>query len=455
MSELNNLQKASIPGLLVALGIVFGDIGTSPLYVLRPVMADKPVSELLVLGALSCIFWTLTMQTTIKYIFLTLKADNKGEGGIFALYALLRHKEGKWLIFPAMLGGSMLLADGVITPPISVASAIEGLSIIYPNIQTLPIVIGILLGLFLAQPFGTEKIGKFFGPVMLVWFTTIGIVGLASLIGNLGIIRAINPFYAFKFLSQYPNGIWLLGAIFLCSTGAEALYSDLGHCGRQNIRFSWSFVKLALILNYFGQGAWLLKHIGQTYSSNFNPFYSIMPNWFLSFGIGIATLATIIASQALISGSYTLVNEAMRLNLWPKLEVDYPSEQRGQIYVPWINWFLCICCIGVTLFFRESKNMEAAFGLAVTLTMLMTTVLFAAYLDSRRTPKPLIKLYLTVYLLIESSFLVANLVKFFHGGWVTLLIGGSLFYVMWTWYQARFIYRKYVQFQDVKEAIPC
>ncbi len=459
-----NLKKATPVGLIIALGIVYGDLGTSPLYVFNAIIRDKVISETLILGGLSCIIWTLTLQTTLKYIILTLQADNNGEGGIFSLYALIRRQK-KWLVFPAMIGGASVLADGIITPSITVTSAIEGLRQIplFSNIggdTIVYIVMGILILLFFSQQFGTANIGKLFGPIMFFWFMMLAVLGTMHLLDFLSIFKALNPWYGIKLLTIYPNGFWILGAVFLCTTGAEALYSDLGHCGRQNIRISWIYVKVALILNYLGQGAWLLsEHSGKVFTkeiidSGFNPFYGIMPEGFKMFGIVIATIAAIIASQALISGSFTLISESMRLNLWPKMKVNFPTEERGQLYIPGINTLLLVGCLGITLYFRTSSNMEAAYGLAITLCMLATSILFANYLVSRRTPKILIYFYLLVYLSIEISFLIANLEKFPHGGFVTLIVGGGLFTVMYVWFRARKIKNRYIEFVRLEEYLP-
>ena len=411
-------NRVSVAGLLIALGIIFGDIGTSPLYVLNAITSGKEITEELIIGALSLIIWTLTLQTTIKYVILTLQADNKGEGGIFSLFALVRRRK-KWLVFPAMVGGAALLADGMITPPISVTSAIEGLKQV-PALHEISqwtviyIVIGILSVLFFIQQFGTAFIGRFFGPVMGVWFFMLAALGLIHLVGDLSILRAFNPYYGIRLLSVYPNGFYILGGVFLCTTGAEALYSDLGHCGKWNIRYSWIFVKTCLILNYLGQGAWLLatnkgKLIdSEMIESGFNPFYGVMPHWFIYFGIAIATAATIIASQALISGSFTLVSEAMRLNLWPKQKINYPTEARGQLYVPAVNFLLYIGCIGIVLYFKKASNMEAAYGLAITVTMIATSILFSNYLVLRRTKPILVYLYLAIYFAIEFSFFLCQ-----------------------------------------------
>ncbi|MBE7174174.1 MAG: KUP/HAK/KT family potassium transporter [Williamsia sp.] len=459
-----NINKVTVAGLLIALGIIYGDIGTSPLYVLNAIIRDKVVEDKLIIGALSCIIWTLTLQTTIKYVVLTLKADNRGEGGIFSLYALVRRQK-KWLVVPAMLGGAALLADGMITPPISVTSAIEGLR----NIDALGtisdrrivyIVLGIITALFFLQQFGTASIGKMFGPIMFIWFMMLAVLGLYHLSDDFAIFKALNPYYAINILATYPRGFWILGGVFLCTTGAEALYSDLGHCGRGNIRISWIFVKSCLILNYLGQGAWLLanKH-GQTITTKmiddgFNPFYRLMPVWFLIIGIVIATIAAIIASQALISGSFTLISEAMRLNLWPKMKLNYPSEEKGQIYIPAINTTLFLGCCGIVLYFQKAQKMEAAYGLAITICMIATTILFANFLISRRVRSLYIYLYLTVYLTLELSFLFANLDKFPHGGFVTLIAGGALFGVMYVWFRSRRIKNRYVEFVRLEHYVP-
>ena len=417
---------------------------------MKAIVGKQAINPEVVLGGISCIIWTLTIQTTFKYVMLTLRADNKGEGGIFSLYALVRRTKLKWLIWPAIIGGSALLADGIITPPISVASAIEGLRIFNPDIPTVPIVIAIITALFIIQQFGTKFVGQFFGPVMLVWFSTIGILGVSNLIHYPSVLKAINPYHAIHLITQYPGGFWLLGAVFLCTTGAEALYSDLGHCGRKNIRITWAFVKTTLILNYLGQAAWLMQRDG-TLLRDKNPFFEMMPTWFLVPGIVIATTAAIVASQALISGSFTLINEAIRLNFWPKVRVVYPTDLRGQLYVPSVNWMLLIGCVGITLFFRESSGMEAAYGLAIIITMLSTTLLLSYYLYLRRVSYIFIFSVLVLFLTVELSFLVANLDKFPHGGWLTLLIAVGLVTMMWGWYAARKIRNRFVEFVKLKD----
>lgn len=436
----------------MTLGIIYGDIGTSPLYVIKAIIADKVISKELIFGGLSCVFWTLTLQTTFKYVIITLRADNNGEGGIFSLYALVRRRK-PFLIFPAIIGGCALLADGMITPPISVASAIEGLRILNPEIPTLPIVVSIITALFFIQRVGTNIVGKAFGPIMLVWFSMLAILGIMSAITHPEIFLSLNPYYAYNLLVHYPEGFWLLGAVFLCTTGAEALYSDLGHCGKSNIRASWVFVKVALLLNYFGQGAWVLTHEGENIT-HLNPFYALMPEWFLLSGIIIATMAAIIASQALISGSFTLISEALRLNVWPKVTIKYPTEMKGQLYVPSANWILFSGCIAVVLYFKESSQMEAAYGLAITIAMLMTTLLLSNYLKKIRTPKWIVYFLLILFLTVEFSFLIANLRKFEHGGWVSLIISVAFILVMWVWFKGRKIKNRLTEFVNLRDYLP-
>ena len=471
-----NFNKVTAAGLLVALGIIYGDIGTSPLYVFSEIINGKPISEDLILGGLSCIIWTLTLQTTIKYVFLTLQADNRGEGGIFSLYTLVRRRR-RWLVAPAMIGGAALLADGMITPPISVTSAVEGLKQIHrfagiEEMQIVYIVLGILAILFFMQQFGSASIGKLFGPIMAVWFSMLAFLGVLHIHDDWSILKAFSPTYAINLLVNYPKGFWLLGAVFLCTTGAEALYSDLGHCGKGNIRYSWIFVKIALILNYLGQGAWLLTQQGKVFATDElmknasflghfpmaqtlrNPFFAVMPQWFLLPGIIIATAAAIIASQALISGSFTLISEAMRLNLWPRLRITYPTEERGQLFIPAINLLLFMGCCGITFYFKNSGNMGAAYGLAITLCMLATSILFANYLVLHRVHSVFIYLYLGVYLTLELSFLAANLDKFPHGGFVTLIVGGLLFLIMYVWFKSRKIKNRYVEFVRLDQYLP-
>jgi KUP system potassium uptake protein len=441
------LNKVSAAGLLITLGVIYGDIGTSPLYVMSSILGNDTIDPVFVKGAISAVFWTLTLQTTIKYVVLTLRADNNGEGGIFSLFTLVRRNKFKWLIVPAIVGGSALLADGIITPPISVSAAIEGLRFFNPKLNTVPIVIGILCGLFFMQQFGARFIGRFFGPLMMIWFSMLGILGLWAMLGNWSVLSAVNPYYTYELLATHPRGIFILGSVFLCTTGAEALYSDLGHCGKKNIRVSWVFVKTMLVLNYFGQGAWLIEHAGHRMSEfqASNPFFAIMSPSFMPVGIVIATIAAIIASQALISGSFTLINEAMRLNLWPKVKVKYPTELRGQLYIPSLNWLLLAGCTMVVLYFRESSGMEGAYGLAIVLCMLMTTTLLNFYLHMKRYNRYFIYVTIAVYLVIELAFLTANLSKFTHGGWITLLIAVILMTVMTVWHLAKQIRKRYLE----------
>ncbi len=460
-----NLNKVTAPGLLIALGIIYGDIGTSPLYVFNAIIKDKLIDDILIIGSLSCIIWTITLQTTMKYVIMVLRADNRGEGGTFALYALVRRRY-KWLVYPAMIGGAALLADGIITPPISITSAIEGLREMpfLEDIQTNTIVIIVIIIIalfFFMQQFGTASIGKLFGPVMFIWFSMLAILGAAHVMDDLSVFKAFNPYYAINFLSIYPSGFWLLGAIFLCTTGAEALYSDLGHCGRGNIRISWMFVKSCLLINYIGQGANLLAHRKGLIITDevkaqlhINAFYDLMPEWFILVGVAIATVAAIIASQAMVSGSFTLISEAMRLNLWPKLKIKYPSDERGQLYIPGINTMMFIGCVSVVLYFRTVEKMEAAYGLAIIITMLATTLLYANYMVMHRVKPWLIYLFLIVYTFIEVAFLIALLLKFTHGGYITIIVAAFMFAMMYLWYRARKIKNRYIEFVRLEQYLP-
>ncbi len=453
MSETHShSHKVTAAALFVTLGIIYGDIGTSPLYVMRAIIGDGIINRQLILGALSCIFWTLTIQTTLKYVFLTLQADNHGEGGIFALYTLVSGtKRNQWLIYPAMLGGALLLADGFITPPISVSSAIEGLQILdnFKDLNVVPIVIGILTALFFIQQFGTKMVGNFFGPVMFTWFTMLAVLGIINLSNDWSVLWAFSPHYALDLLVNYPDGFWVLGAVFLCTTGAEGIYSDLGHCGKQNIRITWGFVKIALILNYFGQGAWLLSREGQTLYKS--PFYGVMPEWFLPFGITVATCAAIVASQALISGSFTLINEAMRLNLWPKVRINYPTEIMGQLYIPSVNLILWLGCISIVFIFGSSEHMEAAYGLAIITTMIMTTILLLFYLKKKHYSLYFIVGLGTLLTISEGAFFVANMSKFVKGGYVMILIAFAIAFVMWVMHSVRNIKDQYNEFVNLKD----
>ncbi|MDP4222715.1 MAG: KUP/HAK/KT family potassium transporter [Bacteroidota bacterium] len=447
-----DIKKLSLIGVIVTMGIVFGDLGTSPLYTMRAILVGSKgnFNELLIYGSLSCIFWTLTLSTTIKYVTIALRADNNGEGGIFALFALMK-KKSSWAAVLTMIGGSALLADGVITPSITVTSAIEGLRLVNKEIPVVPIVLVIIAALFFIQQFGTNLIGGSFGPIMVVWFTLLGALGLSQIIHHPFILQVVNPAYAFRFLSEYPGGFILLGAVFLCTTGAEALYADLGHCGRANIRISWIYVKFCLLLNYFGQGAWLM--LNYKTGSDINPFFEIMPQWLLLPGILVATAAAIIASQAIISGSFTLISEAVSLNFWPRVRILHPTFVRGQVYLPFVNWVLWIACTIVVLTFQKSDNMNAAYGLAITITELMTTCLLTYYLYQRGVNHRLVLLMLMVYLTIEGSFLTANLYKFKNGGWFTLLFASLYFVIMFGWYFGRKIKNRYITFANLNKYI--
>jgi len=457
----SHAKKVSTAGLLITLGIIFGDIGTSPLYTFQTIMAEGgKVSEELVLGAISCVFWTLTLQTTFKYVFITLKADNRGEGGVFSLYALVR-RYGKKLVYPAIIGAGTLLADGIITPPISVTSAIEGLNsvhgmenVIVPgNNLVIEVVMVIILLLFVFQRFGTKVVGGAFGPIMFVWFSMLALLGINQIMHYPMVLRALSPHYGLELLIRHPNGFWLLGAVFLCTTGAEALYSDLGHCGRKNIQVSWIFVKTTLVLNYLGQGAWvLLQHKDSL--GGVNPFFAIVPHWFLIPSVFIAMAASIIASQALISGSFTLINEAISLNFWPKVTVKFPTDVRGQIYIPSINWILCTGCFLVVLYFRTSEAMTAAYGFSITVAMLMTTILMYWFL--RRTKHLsmwLVVPILIVFVSVESAFFVANAVKIVKRLFFLVFEFGLIF-TMYVWYNARKINNRFLNFIDLHEHIP-
>ena len=439
-------------GVIVTLGIVFGDIGTSPLYVMKAIVrAGNPVNAEYIIGAVSCIIWTLTLQTTVKYVLIALRADNKGEGGILALYALIRRHSRKWFYFLAIIGASTLIADGVITPSITVLSAIEGLKVYEPGTPVVPIALCIVTVLFFIQQFGTNMIGKLFGPLMLLWFSMLGVLGAMHIGDYIPILQAFNPLHAIRLLTSNPEWFLILGAVFLCTTGAEALYSDLGHCGINNIRTSWAFVKVMLILNYLGQGAWMIAHVNNL-TSGLNPFYAIMPHGMLFFGIVMATIAAIIASQALISGSFTIFSEAMNLKFWPRQKIKYPTDVKGQLYIPFVNMSLFILCVIVILFFQSSERMEAAYGLSITITMLMTTFLLSAYLTIRRVNRWLTLLFLIVFVGLESIFFVANMAKFMNGGWVTMLLASVMIAIMYVWYNATTIRNSQIQIRDVRES---
>lgn len=450
-----NRNRITAAGLLITLGVVYGDIGTSPLYVMKAIIQGnggiEHVDQDFLIGSISLIFWTLMIITTIKYVLIALRADNKGEGGIFALYTLVRRR-ARWLIVPAMVGGAALLADGMLTPAVTVTTAIEGLRgvpvakhvLITTQTQVIIVTIAILSFLFIIQRYGTEMIGKAFGPIMLVWFTFLGVIGFIYMCGDLTVLRAINPYYAVKLLISPENkmGLLILGNVFLATTGAEALYSDVGHVGRGNIYASWPYVNICLLLNYCGQAVWIEHNQASGYFqhlSDFNPFYDMMPGWLRLFGVAIATLAAIIASQALISGSYTLVAEAIRLRILPRLQITYPTNFKGQLYIPVVNHILWLVCVLIVFFFRTSEHMEAAYGLAITVTMLMTTVLLYQYLRLRKVNYGLSILMLLFFGSIETVFFISSAAKFMHGGFVTALIALALLTIMFIWQYGDYI----------------
>lgn len=449
MTESNKVRFSSL-GVVLAIGIVFGDIGTSPLYVMRAVLNSLPVNQLTrpeyVLGAVSCVIWTLTIQTTLKYVIITLRADNKNEGGILALYALIR-KKYRWAYLLAGIGAATLLADGIITPAMTVMSAIEGLAPIAPHIPVIPITVTIVFLLFIVQPFGTGSLGKYFGPLMIVWFSMMAIVGASQVITDFSVFRAFNPLYAVRFLREVPEAMVILGAIFLCTTGAEALYSDLGHCGLKNIRVSWIYVKIALILNYLGQAAWIINS-GKVVP-DINPFFAMMPEWFQLTGVIMATMAAIIASQALISGSFTVISEAISLNIWPSVKIQYPTKIKGQLYIPSINYIMMLLCIIIIMTMQSSMKLEAAYGLAITLSMLMTTVLLFLYFMKKNKPLWFSIPLSLFFVIIELSFFMANMQKFAHGGYIPILIAGVLVFLMYSWYNGRRLKRLYTIYDQV------
>lgn len=463
-------HKLTAAGLLVAMGVVYGDIGTSPLYVMKAIVGENGglgnVSENFVLGSVSLIFWTLTILTTIKYVMIALNADNHGEGGIFSLYTLVR-KKGKYLIIPAMIGGAALLADGVLTPAVTVTTAIEGLRGIpvffdrFGNDQNIIVYITlfIILILFSVQRFGTEAVGKAFGPIMFLWFTFLGVMGIINFGQDLSVIRALNPYYAIHLLFSPENklGIFILGNVFLATTGAEALYSDLGHVGKTNIRVSWPYIKVCLIINYLGQAAWILRVKDDPSIltiENLNPFFQMMPNNMMLFGVVFATIAAVIASQALISGSFTLVSEAIKLKLLPRMKIIYPGANIGQMYIPAVNMLLWIICSLIVVTFRTSTHMEAAYGLSITVTMLMTTVLLLFYLLQRGTPRLVAYLITLFFASIESIFFISSIVKFFHGGYVAVGIALVILIVMTIWEWGNIIKEKITDTVPLREYVP-
>lgn len=443
-------DSVTLTGLLMTIGIVFGDIGTSPLYVMKAITGVNPhYDTAYILGAVSCVIWTLTLQTTLKYVLLALRADNHGEGGILALFALLRKLPAKRLYIVAAVGAAALVADGMITPAVTVTSAIEGIKSVAPDISVLPIVTLVILLIFVMQQAGTKVIGRYFGPYMLVWFLSLGILGVMAMTRYPGVLRAFNPYYAVRLLLSSPEWFLILGAVFLCTTGAEALYSDLGHCGRRNIMSSWGFVKIMLILNYLGQGAWLITHEG--HAGGLNPFYAIMPRGLTVAGVILSTGAAIIASQALLSGSFTIFSEAVNLDFWPKLKIKYPSEEKGQLFIPAVNTALFAGCLVTVFLFRDSSHMEAAYGLAITVAMLMTTILLALWMRTRGVAKVWCVTFFGFFVLLEGVFFTANMFKFMHGGWYTMLSAGVVAFIMIVWHRARALRNRYVQYKPIDD----
>lgn len=456
MDKENSFHKFSKIGVLVAIGIVFGDIGTSPLYVMKAVLGASAVmpSVSFIKGILSCIIWTLTLQTTVKYVFIALRADNNGEGGILALYSLVKNKKRKSLYIIAIIGAAALVSDGVITPPMTVLSAVEGLRLYNSTLNVVNIALIIIILLFILQQFGTQKIGKLFGPIMVLWFLTIAVLGATQIAKNWTILEAFNPYYAVNFLIHSPKTMLIVGAIFLCTTGAEALYSDLGHCGIKNIRMAWFYVKICLILNYLGQGAWIIAHPHTAMLETANPFFAIMPDFFLIPGIIISTFAAVIASQALISGTFTLFSEAMSLNFWPRQRIDYPELNQGQKYIPVVNWGMLAICIIIVLYFQSSSRMEAAYGFAITITMTITTILLINYFMTKNINKVLIICFAAIYITIEIGFFFANALKFTEGGWIAILLATIITLTMYIWRNGRRIKNKYTKFIKIKPYIP-
>lgn len=448
----SNHTKVTAASLLVTLGIVFGDIGTSPLYVMSAIFGKNVITSDLVLGGLSCIFWTLTLQATFKYVSLTLRADNHGEGGVLSLYSLIRRTAPQWMIYVAMLGCAALLADGMITPAISLTASVEGLKSLTDSVPVLPIVIVILAGLFTFQQFGTDKIGKSFGPIMLVWFSMLFILGIISMGHNWHVLKALNPVYAYNILTMHPGAWVIVGAVFLSVTGAEAMYADLGHVGKTNIRITWIFVKTSLLVNYFGQGAWALNHMDGQMLNGLNPFFELMPRWFVGTGVVIAACASVVASQALISGSFSLINEAVKLETWFRVQILYPSKHRQQIFIPMINHILFVGSVTIVLYFQTSLAMEAVYGMALNFTMLSTTLLLMFFLRHKLHWDWIrIGALTTLFLAIELSFLAANAHKLAHGAGFTMVLMLFFIAVMVIHYLAKHVLLRKKKFVDIHQ----
>lgn len=468
-------NRLSLAGIIVALGVVYGDIGTSPMYTIAALISGngglQNISTDFILGSVSLIFWTLTIVTTTKYVLIALRADNHGEGGIFALYTLVR-KKAKWLIIPAMIGGATFLADGMMTPAVTVTTAIEGLkgvtifnSVWIHNQKTVILVTVIILSiLFFIQRFGTEAIGRAFGPIMMFWFTCLALIGLYRLADDWSFLRALNPLYAVQtlFSPQNKNGLFILGSIFLATTGAEALYSDMGHVGRNNIYGSWPYVKICLLINYLGQAVWINQIKDQPLfqqMDGLNPFFAMIPSQFRLAMTFLAAMAAIIASQALISGSYTLVSEATKLKILPRLRMVYPTNFKGQLYIPAVNNIIWILCLGIVIFFQTSARMSAAYGLEITITMIMTTILLNAWLATSNFNKFFAKLIVIFFFSIETIFLITNSIKYLHGGYVTLGIALVIIMIMIIWHYGELLkndntfHREYVSLLAYKNQL--
>lgn len=445
----NKAKRMSAAGLLIAIGIVYGDIGTSPLYVMKSIVEGNGgignVNRDFIIGSISLVLWTVTLLTTLQTVIIALKATNHGEGGIFALYTLVR-KRAKWLVLPALIGGAAILADGTLTPAVTVTTAIEGLKglnfggnvPVSTQNMVIAITVVILLVLFSIQKMGISIIGKAFGPIMFLWFTFLGVMGVMNMAGDWSILQAINPIYAIRLLVSPYNkaGLFILGSIFLATTGAEALYSDVGHVGKSNIIGSWPFVFVCLSLNYFGQGVWILNN--PTYrpadGGVLNPFFEMIPANIRLFAIILATIAAVIASQALITGSFTLVAEASGLKFLPRMNINYPSNEKGQIYIPSINKGICVATIAIVLYFQTSAHMEAAYGLSITISMLMTTILLYEWLVMKKVNTVWNWIFLIFFGVLDIMFMISSLTKFTHGGYVSLFIAGAIGFVMYVWY---------------------
>ncbi|KFI64259.1 KUP/HAK/KT family potassium transporter [Bifidobacterium cuniculi] len=463
-------DKVSLAMAIVALGVVYGDIGTSPLYTMQTFLAGQGgvahADATAVIGMLSLVFWTMTLITTIEYVLICMRVDNKGEGGIFALYSLLR-KYGAWLIVPAMVGGAAFLADSVLTPAMSISSAVEGLETLpalqgvfdaNPNL-TVMIALVIILAVFAVQSRGTERIGKVFGSTVLVWFLFIAVTGAVSMAGNPEVLRALNPAYGIEFLVSGDNhaGLALMGTVFLSITGAEALYSDMGHVGRGSIYVTWPFINLALVLSYFGQGAWIIRTLENPAFVRAggapNPFFAMMSPQVRTMAVVLSVVAGVIASQALISGAFTIVSEATRLNWMPHLQVRYPARTRGQLYIPTVNCVLCAATVTVLLVFGSSERIAAAYGLALTVTMVMTSILVTVYLWHVRS-KVAAVVFAVVFPTIMVLFFVASMAKFLHGGWFTLLLTLAILTVMATWDEGTRLERAQRRHMQPDECLP-